>query len=832
MWLALERVLLCSINNGMSNPHEANRIAKAFLTSLNEGIVELLYDWKASRLPPIRMAGKLFGHMTLHPLPASDYAFESHYFVDQNGDVVFVFDPEEYPAIDYETTKVYVAGSFNGWQHAVGDEFWCLRFEILMGKRVLVFRCPLDKLDCQDGCRFKFVTENHHWLAVGVESPNVEADADGNFNYTFSPRLTGRHRFGFLLRKPVDLSENNFLVYKARNETQRVYLSPGPFFFDMKSDKPLGAIPQGGATIFRLFAPRAKWVKVGYFKDLARPKDAEWVLMRKDADFVWEAQINQNLEGYYYWFRLDGPPSPYSMFDANMDILDPYAKATVSRHGPGIIVDDSQYEGFEHPDFRAPQWQDLIILEAHVQDLVAKLPEARGGNGSPRGFKELSDFALSDDFYPKQLGVNAIELQPIQENDSRSRDEYHWGYMTANFFSPASSYASNPEHGSQIREFRDLVSNLRKQGFAVILDVVYNHVGEPAHLMCIDKLYYFHLAADGSLTNWSGCGNDLRCDAPMAKRIIIESLKRLVEFYGVDGFRFDLADLIGKDVLQEIEYELKSIRPDIILIAEPWSFRGHIGMELRDTGYASWNDGYREFVRHYICGEGGRETLEYFLKGSPVYYASWPAQTVNYLESHDDRVWIDMITENKDGNGFSPTANDIRRTRMMIGVLMMSVGIPMIHAGMDFMASKQGERNTYQRGDLNALDYRRILDYSSVSTYFREWIAFRQSEKGSILRQFSRVDEDFYYFIHPPHSNSLVCVYNASGAYGSQRLLFAINPETHAVITMLGHWVSYEWTQVANHERFLSDDSNAIENRVSHELYLSPLSIGLWISQV
>lgn len=832
MHLALERILLCRISKGMSHSHESNRIAKAFLTSLNEGVIELLHDWKASRMPPISLRGKLLGHLKLHPLPASDFASESRYFVDQDGQGVFVFDPNEYPAINYESTSIYVAGAFNGWQHAVGDSSWRMSFESLMGKRVLTLRCDLEKINCEEDCLFKFVTEHHHWLAVDAEAPNAIRDSDGNYNYRFSSRISGRHRFGFLLRKPVDLSENNYLVYRARNETQRVYLSPGSFFFDLKSDKPLGAIIEGEQTVFRLFAPRAKWVKVGYFNDLSRPKDADWVLMRKDKNFVWEATIGQNLAGHYYWFKLDGPNSAYSHFDPNFDILDPYAKATVSRHGPGIIIDQSVYHGFEYPDFHCPQWQDLIILEAHTQDLVANLSEANNGKESRPGFKELSAYSQREDFYPRRLGVNAIELQPVQENDSRSRDEYHWGYMTSNFFSPASSYASNPEQGSQIEEFRELVSNIRKQGMAVILDVVYNHVGEPAHLMYIDKLYYFHLAADGSLTNWSGCGNDLRCDAPMAKRIIIESLKHLVEFYGVDGFRFDLADLVGKAVLQEIECELKTIRPDIILIAEPWSFRGHIGMELRDTGYASWNDGYREFVRHYICGEGSRESLEYFLKGSPEYYAYWPAQTVNYVESHDDRVWIDMITENLDGDGFAPTAKDMRRTCMMIGLLMMSIGVPMLHAGMDFMATKRGVRNTYQRGDLNALDYHRILDFASVSSYFREWIAFRKSKLGGLLRHFSRVGDDFYYFIHPSGSNGLVCVYNASGNYGSHRLLFAINPDEEASIAMLEHWADCEWRQLANHERFLGEDLFSMENEAGDQLYLPPLSIGLWISDI
>src|SRR5690606_15958679 len=194
---------------------------------------------------------------------------------------------------------------------------------------------------------------------------------------------------------------------------------------------------------------------------------------------------------------------------------------------------------------------------------------------------------------------------------------------------------------SQVRELQEMVEAFHRNGIAVILDVVYNHVGEPNHLFRIDKLYYFETNGDGSLTNWSGCGNDLRPGAAMSRRLVIDSLVHLVTMYGVDGFRFDLAELLGVELLREIEVALKRVRPDIILIAEPWSFRGHIAGALRDTGYTSWNDGYRNFLRDYVRGSGARDAAAYFLRGSPWHFARWPAQTVNYTESHDDRTWID-----------------------------------------------------------------------------------------------------------------------------------------------------------------------------------------------
>ncbi|MBK1876812.1 alpha-amylase family glycosyl hydrolase [Pelagicoccus mobilis] len=811
----------------MSNPIESRHIRKAYLTSLRGGVVELNKDWRASRLPPIRLEGRRHGHLTLHSLPAEEFAEQSGYYVDDDGKVVFVFYPSRYSKIEYKGVSVFVAGGFNGWQNAIGDSEWELKPEKVCGRRALVLRKEMEVLKCEGGCQFKFATDQHHWFLPDMTAPNLVEDGMGNWNYVYRPKWTGRHRLGFTLEKPIEFSETNVLLYRTRKGTERTELSLGTFFLSLKSEKELGAIVDGDSVTFRVFAPRAKWVKVGYFRDISAPEEASWLLMKRGEDFVWEATVEENLTGCFYWYRVEGPDDENSLFDSSFKVLDPYAKAAVEHEGPGIIVDDSSFEPLVH-SFVSPQWQNLVVLEGHVRDFVEKAPGVERVEDRPLGFADLAKYAKRDDFYPKKLGVNAIELQPIQENDSRTYGEYHWGYMTANYFAPHSGYGSDPVAGSQVEEFRDLVKTLHEEGFAVILDVVYNHVGEPAHLMYLDKLYYFHTSADGTLSNWSGCGNDLRSEAPMAKRLIIDSLKHLVEFYGVDGFRFDLADLVGKPVLKEVERELKKIRPDLILIAEPWSFRGHIGPELRDTGYASWNDGYREWLKDYVRGERGLDSCKYFMKGSVGHYATWPAQTVNYVESHDDRVWIDDITENANFDGTYPNRRDVARTRMMAAMLMMSIGMPMLHSGMDFLGTKNGVRNTYQDGARNALDYRRALDYSACSKYFSDWVKFRLSEKGSLLRHFNRASEGFFEFLPAESGNAFACVYNASGEWGSRRFLFGANPGLAGVEIPLGDWADKPWRQIADHERFHDPEDATWANRPDKHLFLPRLACGLW----
>ena len=406
--------------------------------------------------------------------------------------------------------------------------------------------------------------------------------------------------------------------------------------------------------------------------------------------------------------------------------------------------------------------------------------------------------------------------------------EYHWGYMTVNWFAPASSYALAPERASQIRELQEVVTAFHRRGMAVLFDVVYNHVGLPPHLMQVDKLYYFEQDSAGTLTNWSGCGNDLRPRAAMARRLIIDSLTHLIEVYGADGFRLDLAELIGVEALREIETALKHVKADVVLIAEPWSFRGHIAQDLRPTGFASWNDGYRNFLRDFVRGGGTREQYEYFLKGSPGFFASWPAQTVNYTESHDDTTWIDTITENADGNGQQPTLNDCRRTRLMCAILMASIGMPMLAAGQDFLRSKQGVKNTYQRGDLNALDYRRLYRFPSTHAYFADWIAFRRSERGRLLRQYSRPGDGFFQFCFAAESTAAAVIYNADQSQGPRRLLFAVNPTERDVEIPVGDLARAGWRQLADQERFFGADGHEPARSVEESLFVPALGCGLW----
>jgi pullulanase len=807
-------------------------ISQAWLESPNSGVIELRHDWRARHPPPLAICREevCVVMARLAPLVETVFGRESGYFVNAAGEACFYFPLSRYPELDPAHEAVYLAGDFNDWNQAIGKEEWCLVPGVIAGEPALVWSGPASRLQTEH--RFKFVTARGTWLAVPAGVPNEVRDDLGNVNYIYDATRTGRHLFGFSLAEPLDLTQS-WTVGWGDEPQSLVPLRPGAFFHELATELPLGAIVEEGVTLFRLFAPRAQRVELAVCEELAGAVLPHRYPLerREEADGVWrgawEIALDGNLHGWFYWYSVAGPTDVHGSFRPEVRILDPYALASVEREGPGIVLDRARL-GSGDRSFRTPAWQDLVIAEAHVRDLVAKAPVALTPD-ERLGFAGLTKWVESPDFYLSELGVNAVELQPVQEFDNQTREEYHWGYMPNNYFAPEGGYSRNAAAGTGVQELQELVRALHRRGIAVILDVVYNHVGEPAHLMLIDRLYYFEVDSAGQLTNWSGCGNDLRCRSAMARRLIADSLIHLVETFGVDGFRFDLAELIGRDVLVDIERRLKQVKPDVILIAEPWSFRGHIAGALRDTGYASWNDGYRNFMRDYVRGGASREQFEYFLRGSPWYFAKWPAQTVNYTESHDDSCWIDQITENPNGSGHMATDNDRRRTHLMAAILFSSIGIPMLAAGQDFLRSKHGVSNTYLRGDLNALDYRRLCRFPGTHAYFAAWIAFRRSEAGRLLRHYNRSADGFFRFFFAPDSTAAAVVYNADRSQGAGQLLFAVNPTLAEVTIPLDDEVPRgKWRQLADADVFRGADGPGARQQVEAELFLPALGCGLW----
>lgn len=739
---------------------------------------------------------------------------------------VFSIRPNEYPQLLKPDVRVFLAGDFNNWSEAIGQKIWEVQATKRNKEIVYEVSVPLNKIPQDGPSAFKFVTDQGHWLNVPDSAPNLISE-NGVNNFEFHPSRTGSHVFRFYTPESYNPVGNEKIFWVDEADRTKHDLRHTQFLLNAQTDLELGAVVRKGKTSFRLFAPRATGVQVSYSRN---PDGSKAVIkpMQPVEVGVWERRVNQNLDGYYYHYYVDGTnlDGKSTHFDASFPVLDPYAKACVGHRGPGIVIAPERIPKVRS-NFQTPALHDLVILEAHIRDLVAHAPIELSTN-ERNGYLGLRKWLKAEGSYLREIGVNAIELQPVQEFDNPTRETYHWGYMTVNYFSPESSYAANPKEASQIEEFRELVQDFHAHGMAVILDVVYNHVGEPNHLLFIDKYYYFQMNQAHDLMNWSGCGNDLRCNTPMGRRLIIESLTHLVETYGVDGFRFDLAELIGIEVLHEIEVELKKIKPSIILIAEPWSFRGDIRKELRESGFASWNDGFRESIAKYVRAEGNQDMVRYFMAASPG-TTRFAAQTINYTESHDDRCWLDRITECLHHNGSQPTLTDRRRTHLMASLLFASLGVPMLASGQDFMRSKTGISNTYRRGDLNGLDYNQRHIHSGTHEYFCNWIRFRQSERGRALRYEGNPTEDYLRFYFTENSSAAVVVFNADAISEVPQLVFGINPHSEYANIECETLNVRALRQIADRERFDLQGIRLARIPITGQtINLPPVSCGLW----
>lgn len=794
----------------------SSRIFSASWISKNQVLVLLSNNWLENhQLPPIHFDENL-DDAALQSAPLELFGQLTGYYKDKDK-ITFIY----YPKKDEETKRIYLAANFNDWEAANGDEKWLLKPHTENNRMIMTLSLPWERIIESNQLLFKFVTEDGVWITVPLDAPNLYVDNDNNSNYEIYTDFTGQNAFIIESNTSYDPSLIYTITWLENNEIETHKIDDKLILSTLGSTQELGAIINRKGTTFRLFAPRAKLVQVFYYNEQQTTNIAE-IQLTRNSDYTWEATWPDNLHGYRYYYNVSTEQIN------NTPILDPYAIACYGPAGPGIIIDKKLIPKIKST-FKTPKWSNLIILEAHLRDLIESTPFVDQVE-KPAGFQNFISWFNAKNNYIKELGVNTIEFLPIQEFERGNPFEYHWGYMPTNYFCPSSSYAFGENTISQITDFQELVKILHKHKISIILDVVYNHAGSPNHLLNIDKDYYFITDKEGNLSNWSGCGNDFKANTPMGKRLIIDSLVYLIETFNVDGFRFDLAELLGIEVLEEIQRALKAVKPSIILIAEPWSFRGHIGYALRSTDFASWNDGYREFISDYVRGSSSKEAFKYFITGSIAHLGRFTTQSVNYASSHDDYCWIDKITENPHHDGSNPTTNDIRRTHLMIAILMMSIGIPMLAQGQDFLHSKHGHSNTYNNEYENTLHYINLSRYSNTHQYFSKWIEFRLSQKGESIRIVQLPSEGYFKFYQHPESTMIGVLYNADLSLDKvAQLLFVINPNVEQKVLSID-LESEDFVQIADHERLEAKGIKSAQIPWNeNQITLPALSCGLWI---
>ncbi len=601
-------------------------------------------------------------------------------------------------------------------------------------------------------------------------------------------------------------------------QTISVKTSPGGTFTMHKGKPlPLGAEPTATGVNFAIFSRNASGATLCLF-----PPDETGGEIKINLDSsknrtgdIWHIHIDGFPDDWGYGWRFTGPYSPDKTghrFNPNKLLIDPYAKAlkgSFTWDSPTLLGyeldhDDLSFstedsapfvpkclvvrDDFDWEDDRPPRTplKDSIIYEVHVKGFTCSGTSSVKHPGTYSGFMEKIP-------YLKELGVTAVELLPIfefNENENTrvnpetdKRLKNYWGYSTCGFFAPKASYAVDGDPVQAIREFKELVKELHKHDIEVILDVVYNHTAEGDQLgptisfRGIDNtLYYMLDESQRFYRNFSGCGNTLNCNHPVVRSFVVNSLHYWVVEMHVDGFRFDLASILGRardgrvlknpPLLEQIAHD--PVLANCKLIAEAWDAAGlyQVGSFPSEGRWAEWNGRYRDDIRSFVRGDDKTAPAAATrITGSSDLYqhdGRAPYHSINFVCSHDGFTMNDLVSynrkhnkangeENKDGHNHTlswncgtegPTSDPLtetlrlRQIKNFWTILMISQGVPMVLGGDEFRRTQKGNNNAYcQDNELSWFNWDLLLQHDEINRFARGMIRFRKHHPA--LRRYS-----------------------------------------------------------------------------------------------
>lgn len=572
-------------------------------------------------------------------------------------------------------------------------------------------------------------------------------------------------------------------------------------------------------TEFVLWAPTATEAAAVLYDTWDGPP-VRTVSMVRGERGIWKAALSGDCNGklYTYQVKIEGRWN---------EAVDPYARAVSVNGDRGAILDlratDPEHWTAEKPPFTHPI--DAIIYEVHIRDLtIHPLSGARhkgkylgacetgtvGPGGYPTGFDHI-----------RSLGVTHVQLLPVYDFATESVDEtrpersYNWGYDPKNYNAPEGSYATDPYNPAvRIRELKTLIQTFHDHGLRVIMDVVYNHVYD-AYQVNFTKLvpgYYFRYKNDGLFSNGSGCGNDTASERRMMRKFIVDSVLFWAREYHLDGFRFDLMGLHDIGTMNEIRARLDEIDPSIVMLGEGWIMptelpegeRANQWNAHRLPGIGQFNDGIRDTLKGSVFSEedrgfiGGKHGTEHHLKigitGAVPYndhirgFAMEPVQSVAYAEAHDNyTLWDKLMLSNSYDD--EPTRR--RRHMLASAVVLTSQGMAFLHAGQEFMRTKEGVENSYKSPDsINRMDWERCAAYREGVEHIRRLTALRRSHPALRMRTAEEIRKHLF-FEGAPSACVAYTLRNHANGDPAKHLFVVHNANYHPVqvhIPLPGAW--------------------------------------------
>ncbi|AZR73422.1 type I pullulanase [Anoxybacter fermentans] len=595
-------------------------------------------------------------------------------------------------------------------------------------------------------------------------------------------------KFIIRLAEPVDVTG----IYKVTHpdfQPKRVFfrkvLDDEQFIY--RGDD-LGPIYTPEMTRFRVWAPTARRVELIIY-DHGDAKLGRSTDMKRDVKGTWVAEIREDLKGKFYTYRVH-------VHDQIWEAVDPYVKSVNVNGTKGAIIDlkETNPEGWgtvPRPPFK--NFVDAIIYETHIRDISVAANSGITHKGKFLALTEENtqspDGLATGLAHLKELGITHLHLLPIMESEFiiDDKDIYNWGYGTNFFFATEGQYVTDPaDPVKRVKEFKEAVQVLHKNGIRVVLDVVYNHTGRKnPDLERIVPGYYLRRDEEGNLYCGSGVNNDFASERPMARKLMIDSVKYWVTEYQVDGFRFDLMGLHDRETMLKIAEELHRIDPTILIYGEAWLLRTGLPFsELmvknsqQGTSIAIFNDNVRDAIvsggihpvteRGFASGKPEMEASikkavvgsiidydpenvynrEYQFKPEETIHTFNPHETINYVTCHDNYALRDRLERS------NPQATEVEREKMAMlanGIVLTCQGIPFIAGGVEIHKTKFGDENSYQSPDyINEIDWSYKKTYYSMFKFYQGLIRLRKEHPAFRMTTAEEIKNHLVFHQSPP----------------------------------------------------------------------------------
>lgn len=584
--------------------------------------------------------------------------------------------------------------------------------------------------------------------------------------------------------------------------------------------KDLGLQYRPSASTFKVWAPAAEAMQVKLYDKGIEGTLLDSIALVRGEQGVWSLTVEENLLGKYYAFqaKYEG--------QWNAEVTDPYVKAVGVNGLRGHIIDfrntdPKNWDGDERPALN--NFNEIIIYELHVRDMTIHPSSGSGYPGEYYGLLEggtqsPEGEATGLDHF-KELGITHVHLIPVF--DHRSIDEtrlkeaqYNWGYDPLNYNVPEGSYSSDPYDGAmRISEFKQMVKTFHDNGIRVILDVVYNHTGQTQESIFNQLVpgYYYRQNAEGGFSNASACGNETASERAMFRKYMVESMRYWVEEYHMDGFRVDLMGIHDIETMNAVAADLHSIDPTIFIYGEGWK-AGDSPLDEKQLavkantpqlkGIAAFSDDVRDAIKGHVFTPdatgfiSGNETLKESLKFgivaatehpqvnyrdinySKAAWAPQPDQCMTYVSCHDNHTLWDRLTLSRPD---ATEAEKIQMHKLAGTIVLTSQGVSFLHAGVDFMRTKNGVENSFDSPDaINQIDWSRKHTYREVFDYFRELIAIRKAHPAFRMTSTADIQKNLE-FIDTRDKNLVAYTLNGAAVGDSwKRIVVAYNGKDKA----------------------------------------------------